>query len=161
LGQFKDSVTSVACTGHEIITGCVDGGVRVHDIRTGLCHTDHVGRPVTSVHLSNDGNCVLASCLGGVVLLIERMTGTLLKTYHGHLHDQYGLESCFTHTDAHVASASEKGVVVIWDLVEGGVVHVIEGHTKAVVGVAAHPKEAQLITSSLDGTAIFWEGTYD
>jgi hypothetical protein len=30
----------------------------------------------------------------------------------------------------------------------------------AVVGVACHPSEARLVTSCLDGTAVFWEGTY-
>jgi WD40 repeat protein len=32
---------------------------------------------------------------------------------------------------------------------------------KGVVGVAAHPREARLVSTSLDGTAVYWEGTYD
>ena len=87
---FRDSVTSVCAGPHEIIAGCVDGAVRVFDLRAGLCHTDELGaggssggggtaggirtdtratgrvhrRAVTSVSLSNDGKCLLASCTG-------------------------------------------------------------------------------------------------
>ncbi len=66
------------------MTGCVDGCVRVHDLRTGLCQADRLGRPVTSVALSHDGRCLLATCLGGAVALLDKATGALLKTYGGH-----------------------------------------------------------------------------
>ena len=35
LADFKDSVTSVSASKQEIVTGCVDGHLRVHDLRTG------------------------------------------------------------------------------------------------------------------------------
>ena len=35
ISDFKDSVTSIELSGHEIVTGCVDGFVRVHDLRLG------------------------------------------------------------------------------------------------------------------------------
>ena len=40
---FKDSVMSVRCGFDEIVTGCVDGAVRVHDLRTGQCRIDELG----------------------------------------------------------------------------------------------------------------------
>ncbi len=76
-------------------------------------------------------------------------------------HEQYGLESCVANTDAHVLGASEDGAAYVWDLVGGGVLQRLYGHAKAVTGVAAHPKEAKLVTTSLDGTACYWEGSYD
>jgi len=42
-GCFKDSVTSVVCTSHAVVTGCVDGSVRTHDLRAGLCHGEWEG----------------------------------------------------------------------------------------------------------------------
>lgn len=75
ISGFKDSVTSVCCSDSEIITGCVDGCVRVHDLRAPCCHEDNLGRPVTSARLSNDKQCILASCLGGTVMLLDKNTG--------------------------------------------------------------------------------------
>ena len=157
LGGFKDSVTSVDTSKQEIVTGSVDGHVRVHDLRTGQCHADRLGYPVTSASLSNDGNCLLASCLGlgGAVVLIEKATGEKLNTYTGHAHKQYGLQSCLTHDDASVASGSEDGKVYVWDLVTGDQAK-LNGHTRSVVGVAPHPKESLLISCSNDRTAVLW-----
>jgi len=82
LEGFRDSVTSVRASAHEVLTSCVDGVLRVHDLRTGLCHADTlqggeqqggVGgdsgepflqvRPVTCASFSHDGKCVLGSVL--------------------------------------------------------------------------------------------------
>jgi len=130
-GDAKDSVSCVAATGHEVVAGCVDGCVRVYDLRAGLVHTDRLGgRPVTGLSVSRDGRCLLASLLGqglgrggGVALLVEKATGQALNAYHGHVHGAYGLEASFAHaTDAHVVSASEDGFPCVYDLVSADLV---------------------------------------
>jgi mitogen-activated protein kinase organizer 1 len=75
---------------------------------------------VGSVALSNDGNCVLASCLSGHgrLTLLEKASGEVLNSYVGHTNTSYQVGSCFTNTDAYVASGSEDGTIVFWDLVE-------------------------------------------
>ena len=42
---------------------------------------DHVGHPVTSVTLSKDGQCILASSLDNTVRLLDKETGELLNEY--------------------------------------------------------------------------------
>ena len=77
--------------------------------------------PVGSIALSNDGNCVLASCLcgdAGRLTLLEKASGEVLNSYVGHVNVSYHVGSCFTNTDAYVASGSEDGRIVFWDLVE-------------------------------------------
>lgn len=63
IDSFLDSVMSVCLTKTEIIGGSVDGTVRTFDIRFGREISDDLGQPVNCISLSNDGNCVLASCL--------------------------------------------------------------------------------------------------
>jgi mitogen-activated protein kinase organizer 1 len=61
LTDFKDSVSSVVVTDHEIIASSIDGTVRTWDLRMGRATCDHICHPVTNISLSNDGNCLLMS----------------------------------------------------------------------------------------------------
>jgi len=64
---------------------------------------DDVHHPVTSLRLSNDGNCVLAGCLDAPLCLLDRETGEELATYRGHVNAQANkLDCAFTNTDAYV-----------------------------------------------------------
>lgn len=44
LEEARDSVSSLHVVGHEIVTGCVDGRVRVYDLRMGMVFVDVIGR---------------------------------------------------------------------------------------------------------------------
>lgn len=81
----KDSASSVCVTsrGDEVVVGCVDGRVRTYDVRAAKLHEDNLHAPVTHASLSQDGKCVLATCLGGTVRLLEKATGTQLNSYSG------------------------------------------------------------------------------
>lgn len=59
-------------TGHEILTGSVDGRARRYDIRAGRLSTDYLGEPVTSVSFSHDRNCILASTLDSTIRFVPR-----------------------------------------------------------------------------------------
>lgn len=81
----KDSATSVSATpsGDELVVGCVDGKVRTYDLRGARVHEDEMHAPVTHASVSHDGNCLLVTCLGGVVRLLEKSSGSQLNTYTG------------------------------------------------------------------------------
>eukprot|EP00742_Colponemidia_sp_Colp-10_P011218 GILJ01012434.1.p1 GENE.GILJ01012434.1~~GILJ01012434.1.p1 ORF type:complete len:300 (+),score=22.48 GILJ01012434.1:74-973(+) len=155
--DFRDSVTSVVVRLDEIIGGSVDGTVRRFDMRAGKVITDSISKPVTCVTVSNDENCILASCLDSCMRLIDKITGELLSEYRGHSNTQYRIDSCFTNTDGHVASGSEDGVIRFWDLVDANVVHTLKGHTRTVSSVVYHPTEHCLVSSSFDGTLKVWK----
>lgn len=59
----------------------VDGFVRCYDLRMGKLRSDQMHSPVTHVSLSNDGNCVLVSCLNNTVRLLAKEDGQLFRTY--------------------------------------------------------------------------------
>ena len=84
LDDAKDSVPSLDVSDHEILTGSVDGYVRCYDLRVGQLRTDCIGEPVTSVQLSHDGNCMLASSLDGTIRLLDKTSGELLSEFRGH-----------------------------------------------------------------------------
>ncbi|RQM15480.1 hypothetical protein DD237_005915 [Peronospora effusa] len=79
LDDFRDSVTSMVVTDHEIIAGCVDGVVRTYDLRVGQLFREHIDEPVVSVANSPDARFVLAGCLDGSIRLIEKTDGTEVK----------------------------------------------------------------------------------
>ncbi|KAK9828990.1 hypothetical protein WJX72_003265 [[Myrmecia] bisecta] len=154
---FGDSVTSVLCTPRaEILAGSVDGTVRRFDVRAGCVYTDDLHHPVTSVALSNDGNCLLAACLDSHMRLLDKGSGELLAQYEGHKHESLKMDCCLTPTDAHVVGSSEDGRVLYWDLVEERVVTSFQAHAGVVCSLAMHPAGDCLLTSSTDGSIKVW-----
>lgn len=81
----KDSATSVCVTpsGDEVVVGCVDGRVRTFDLRAAKVHEDDFQVPVTHASVSHDGKCLLVTCLGGTVRLLEKSSGSQLNSYIG------------------------------------------------------------------------------
>ena len=63
----------------------VDCHIRRYDIRVGKMTADYTGHPVTSVTLSKDGQCILASSLDNTVRLLDKETGELLNEYAAYL----------------------------------------------------------------------------
>jgi len=154
--SFTDSVSSVTCSDHEIVAGCIDGRLRYFDIAAGRLKTDHIAQPITSARLSTDGQCALISCLDSTVRLMDKTSGGLLAEYKSHKHHSYSIESCFTNTEAHVLSGSEDGKIYIWKIVEATLVHTLQAHSKEVVSLDYHPNDVSLLSASADGTIKLW-----
>ena len=49
--ESKDSVSSLHVVGHEIVTGSVDGQIRIYDLRMGMVYVDVIGRMCFSLAL--------------------------------------------------------------------------------------------------------------
>ncbi|CAI9109119.1 OLC1v1008876C1 [Oldenlandia corymbosa var. corymbosa] len=157
ISTFSDSVMSVCLTKTEIIAGSVDGTVRTFDIRMGREISDNLWQPVNCISLSNDGNCILASCLDSGIRLLDRSSGEVLQEYRGHICKAFKMDCCLTNTDAHVTGGSEDGLIYFWDLVDASVVSSFRAHSSVVTSVSYHPKDSCMITSSVDGTIKVWK----
>ncbi|TXG60489.1 hypothetical protein EZV62_015062 [Acer yangbiense] len=155
IDSFLDSVMSVCLTKTEIIGGSVDGTVRTFDIRIGRELSDDLGQPVNCISLSNDGNCILASCLDSTLRLLDRTTGELLQEYKGHFCKvrlrmpilgllkiaykcSYKTDCCLTNTDAYVTGGSEDGSIYFWDLVDASVVSKFQAHSSVADEQPSH-----------------------
>ncbi|KAJ3188406.1 WD repeat-containing protein 83 [Gaertneriomyces sp. JEL0708] len=156
LEDAKDSVESVQICDSEILSGSVDGCIRIHDVRMGELITDKVGHPVSSAAFSADKNCVLVSSLDSTIRLFDKENGELLNAYTGHTHVQYRLSSCLSNTDAHVISGSEDGRICMWDLVEGTMIRSLQAHEGAVTSVIYHPLAEKMLSTGTDGTLKAW-----
>lgn len=174
LDQAADSVSSVSVHGHKVVSGSVDGRVRVYDLRMGELATHTIGPPVSSAVVSRDGNCVLACTLDDRARLIDLGSGELLASYGGSGAElepaaqarrvrtfvcrSYKVEAALSSDDAYVIAGSEEGGVHLWDLVSEESRGVLAGHTAAVCSTACHPDIARcaLLTGSHDGTARYW-----
>ena len=141
-----------------MVAASVDGAVRTFDLRKGRVHEDALGVPVPSVALRRDGACVAASCLDSSARLLELDSGAQLNLYTGHAHAKYALECTFSHNDAHLASGSEDGAPKVWRLVEATVAADLAGaHRAAATSLAWHPRQADVLVASHDGTVSLWE----
>lgn len=154
-----------------LIVSCShDGLIRVWDTATGQClrtlvHEDNA--PVTSVIFSPNGKYVLAWTLDSCLRLWDYIEGKgkCVKTYQGHVNKNFSLAGAFgtygqdaTYQYAFVASGSENGEIVLWDVSSKNVLQRLEGgHTDAVLSVDTHPTEKLLASGGLDGTVRIWK----
>ena len=64
LEEAGDSVSSLQVVGHEIVTGSVDGRMRVYDLRMGMVFVDVIGR------------------MYSLIVLFLHLTRATYRTYH-------------------------------------------------------------------------------
>ncbi|KAK7099882.1 WD repeat domain-containing protein 83-like [Littorina saxatilis] len=151
MDEAKDSVTSIQVSDHEILTGSADGRIRRYDLRIGRIFADFIGKAVTSVTFTRDGQCSLLSCQDDTVKLMDKDTGEMLNEFTGHKNRQYKIDSCLNNEDTLVVSGSEDGKVYLWDLVEAKLVHTLDHQTtRPVHSLSFHHAEACLLTASAD-----------
>lgn len=108
------------------------------DTSTGQClrtlvHEDNPG--VANVCFSPNARFVLAFTLDNCVRLWDYVAGSVKKTYQGHRNERFAVGGCFGTRerrggveDAFIASASEDGGIVLWDVKSREVVQVVRGH---------------------------------
>jgi COMPASS component SWD3 len=153
-----------------LIVSCShDGLIRVWDTATGQClrtlvHEDNA--PVSSVIFSPNGKYVLAWTLDSCIRLWNYVDGKgkCVKTYQGHQNKGYSLSGAFgTYAAeeggkeyAFIASGSEEGNVVIWDVCSKNVLQRLEGHSEAVLAVDTHPSQKLIVSAGLDRTVRLW-----
>ncbi|KAF6218935.1 hypothetical protein HO133_005478 [Letharia lupina] len=157
LEEAGDSVSSLHVVGHEIVTGSVDGRMRVYDLRMGMTFVDVIGQPITSVQQTQDGNAVLVSTLDSTIRLMDRSNGQLLQSYRGHTNKDYRVRSCLGMADSVVISGSEDGKLYAWDLLEGKVIEKLEAHGgKVASAVACNGVKKEWASAGVDGTVSIW-----
>lgn len=160
MDEAKDSVTCLQVSDYEILTGSADGKIRRYDIRNGKLYADLIGKSVTSVCFTRDGQCVLTSTLDSSLKLMDKESGEMLNEYVGHKNTDYRIDSCLNSKDTHILSGSEDGLVYIWDLIDSKLVHKLPHPGQKVVhSISYHPSETCLITAAGD-TMYVWKSTH-
>lgn len=153
----KDSVSSLHVLGHEIVTGSVDGKLRLYDLRMGMMYVDTVGHSITSVRQTSDGNAILVSTLDSTIRLMDKSNGQMLQNYKGHFNKEYRIRSCLGFGDTVVISGSEDGKIYIWDVLEGRVMDTLLAHNgKVPSAVTCNSVRKEWASAGADGTVKIW-----
>lgn len=169
LQEARDSVTSLVCSGAEVVAGSVDGRVRTYDLRMGRCFVDVLGEPVTSLTMTVQGDSVLVSTSDSTLRLMDRANGKMLQSYKdaGFVNTTYRIRSTSTANDGIVLSGAEDGRIYAWDVLSGQVVQRLSHYAaddlagmrnsrKVVSAVAARRKGDQWASASGDGSIAVW-----
>ncbi|KAI3539814.1 WD domain-containing protein [Colletotrichum abscissum] len=147
LPAHSDPVSGIdfSCDGTLVVSCSTDGlmdplltpnNSRIWDTYTGQClrtlvHEDNPA--VTSVCFAPNGRFVLAFNLDNSIRLWDYVAGSVKKTYQGHANNRFAIGGCFgivPGEGAFIASASEDGEIVLWDVVTKEVVQRIPAHKK-------------------------------
>jgi COMPASS component SWD3 len=171
LPAHSDPVSSVDFVrdGTLIVSCSHDGLIRVWDTATGQClrtivHEDNA--PVTCVRFSPNGKYILAWTLDSCIRLWNYIEGKgkCVKTYQGHTNKKYSLSGAFgtygsqkaEHRFAFIASGSEEGNVLLWDVSSKNLLQKLEGHSDTVLSVDTHPSEPLIASAGLDRVVRLW-----
>ncbi|KAF9012449.1 nuclear mRNA splicing protein [Cyathus striatus] len=161
LEEARDTVQTIHVGPTSIITGSVDGHVRVYDLRKGELRSDFIGQPVTSVVPTQDGQTLLVATLDNHIRLMDLATGKMLNDFTGHVNENYRCRACFGHSEASVICGDEKGMVWAWDLLDAKIMlpnPPPKVHNKVITWTEHHPVDAgEIVTASADGTVKVWK----
>lgn len=149
------------CDGATGVSGHQDGSVRFWDLRTGeKVHqlSDLHAALVTCVAFSPKGEFQLLTCSRDNTLkLIDTRTFEPIHTFTqpGFRVSANYARVCFSPDGSMVAAGSGGGEVVIWDIIGGDVVSMLQQHQDPVVACFWSAKK-QLISADKNGIVVVW-----
>ena len=79
LNEAKDAISSLIVNDQQIISGSLDGRVRVYDLRKGQLFVEDCSSSVISVAETQDRQCLLVGCLDSKLRLMDKENGRVLS----------------------------------------------------------------------------------
>ncbi len=129
-------------------------------------------REVLSAEFSSDGNYIITGGTDNVAILWDRKSATVLKRFVGHSSAVTSVAfSPIAGVPRRVLTGSQDKFAILWDTglspsahedeaptpdQDGRLLLTLTGHEKEITSVAFSPDGLNVLTASLDGTAIVW-----
>lgn len=111
---------------------------------------------VTSIAISQDGNKAAFGKNDGTVLLVNSLTGKLIRTFTGHKQTVCCL--CFIGNEK-LCSASVDTTMSLWHIDKGYRLFILKGHSRRVSSCCATPCGKSLISVGWDNSLRVWNVT--
>jgi WD40 repeat protein len=133
-----------------------DRGTGVLDLDSGnVLHRFNAERDVMGLALSPDGSrLALFTLLDSRVTLCDPRTGNELASLPV---DSHKVKALAFSTNGRFLVAAAEQVLYVWDSMEGSLVHVIEGHSGIITGIAFSRDGVRLASAANDKTVKIWE----
>ena len=145
---------AVSADGRRVVSGGLDGTVRVWDLATGVpLHTltGHDGG-VAAVAVSADGRLVVSGGLDGTVRVWDLATGAP-NILTGH--DRSVAAVAVSADGRRVVSGGLDGTVRVWNLASGSS-YILVGHDRSVAAVAVSADGRRAVSGGDNGTVQVW-----
>ncbi len=150
-------VLSVAVSGDGgyIVSGSLDGTVRIWDAATGKELRKLRGGPerVYSVAVSHDGQRIAAGLGDGAIRIWHLESGVEEATLQGHTDATLAL--AFDREDKRLVSGSYDGTMRLWDMTKKREMAAVSD--RPVYSLSLNPDGTQVALSTTDGTAKVWD----
>jgi Prp8 binding protein len=156
---FPVTAVSMSASGHNLYTGCLDGNVRLYDLRrpetatmTLKGHQDIV----TGMALSPDGNFLLSNAMDNTLRCWDvkpyASADRCVKVFLGAQHNyEKALLKCSWSSDAaKVAAGSADNFVYVWDVDKRRILYKLPGHLGSINEVVFHPQQPIIASCSND-----------
>ncbi|CAG4935622.1 unnamed protein product [Colias eurytheme] len=149
-----------------IITGGLDDIVKIWQLQDGKLEVKHQleghSLGVISVAVSPDGKTLASSSQDSSLILWDIASGEKLKTMETGTTDVWTLDFspdgknvvsgiAYSPDGKYIASGALDGIVKIFDVAQGKLVHTLEGHAKPIRSLCFSPDSQLLLTASDDG----------
>jgi mitogen-activated protein kinase organizer 1 len=151
LKEAKDCITGLLVTSTKIITSSLDGCIRQYDIRAGELTCDKIGIPITSLSITSDEQCLLASCQDEAIRLVDIDGGEVLTEYKGHKGSKdYRIECGTTKGDGYILTGSSYGQMIVYDFLEANEVKrlPISTENSIITTFSRHPTGDEMLIAS-------------
>jgi WD40 repeat protein len=140
----------------QIISGGADNAIRTWTVPAGAPkQVATAAIPVVALEISPDKKWLAVASADGKVDLIDAATGTVAKSFAGHVGAVTSIG--FSGNSTRLITGGADKTARVWDIATGMPVTVLQGNGDAVSSVALHPNGNQAASGTIDGKLAIWK----